>query len=334
MKGAVRRWMQKTGAFSAFRLANRHKALILTYHRFSKDGRDGSTSARAFAKQLEYLVAHYHIVTLSTLVSYLESRESLPPGLAAITIDDGYWDAFEIARPILERLKVPASLFVVTDFVDGTDWLWTDKVRYLTLETKAVRLEGEINHLPIDFVFTDRRSRMAAATRINSYLKTIPESRKQGSIATLSELLAVRLPEVPPAEFSAVTWQQAREMDHTGIEIASHTATHPVLTAVDAAQLRRELQGSKAKLERELDRSVDLFCYPNGDIDAPVWRATLQAGYRAAVSTQEGFNDKSSDLLALRRVHTEPEFGRFVQNTSGFEQAKNRLRYAVARTAS
>ena len=47
MKQAMLRLMQEAGAFTALRLANRHKALILTYHRFSQDGREGSTSTQA-----------------------------------------------------------------------------------------------------------------------------------------------------------------------------------------------------------------------------------------------------------------------------------------------
>ncbi len=63
-------------------------------------------------------------------------------------------------------------------------------------------------------------------------------------------------------------------------------------------------------------------------------RAVKRAGYRAAVTVEEGLNEKGCDLLALRRVHTDSDFTHFVQRTSGFEQMKNRLRYALAKTAS
>jgi len=334
MKQTVLRLMQESGAFTAFRLANRHKALILTYHRFSEDGRDGSTSAQTLAEQLEYLSRHYQLVSLSTLVDHLQGPQPLPAGLAAITIDDGYRDAYEVALPVLRRYDAPATLFAVTQFVDGQLWPWWDKIQYATLNTRALRFEGAINQQSFCFDFKDRASRISAAERLKTYLKTITEERKRENLATIGELLDVELPERAPEIYAGITWQQAREMESAGVEIASHTLTHPILTQVGDDQLDCELRGSKARLEAELRRPVDLICYPNGDANARIRLAAKRAGYRAAVTIEDGFNDKPCDLLALRRVHSEPDFAHFVQCTSGFEQMKNRLRYALAKAAS
>jgi peptidoglycan/xylan/chitin deacetylase (PgdA/CDA1 family) len=334
MKQTVLRLMQESGAFTAFRLVNRHKALIVTYHRFSRDGGDVATSAAAFSDQLEYLTAHYRIVSLATLVDHLQGPGPLPPGLAAITIDDGYRDAYTVALPVLRRYGVPATLFAVTRLLDGRDWLWTDKIQYVVLNTKAVRFEGEIDRQPFHFVLKDRASRLVAAERLKTCLKTVSEERKQEKLATIAELLDVELPKQSPAEYAGISWHEAREMEAAGVELASHTLTHPILNRVGDAQLDRELCESKARMEDEMRRPVELFCYPNGDCDARVIRAAKRAGYRAAVTVEEGFNEKPCELLALRRVHSETDFAHFVQRTSGFEQMKNRLRYALAKTAS
>jgi peptidoglycan/xylan/chitin deacetylase (PgdA/CDA1 family) len=334
MKQTVLRLMQESGAFTAFRLANRHKALILTYHRFSEDGRDGSTSAQTLAEQLEYLSSHYRLVSLARLVDHLQGPRPLPAGLAAITIDDGYRDAYEVALPVLRRYDAPATLFAVTQFVDGQIWPWWDKVQYAMLNTKAIRFEGAINNQPFYLEFKDRASRIGAAERLKTYLKTITEERKQEDVATIAELLDVELPARAPETYAGITWQQAREMQAAGVEIASHTLTHPILTQVGDDQLDCELRGSKARLEAELRCPVDLFCYPNGDANARIRLAAKRAGYRAAVTIEDGFSDKLCDLLALRRIHSETDFAHFVQCTSGFEQMKNRLRYAVAKKAS
>jgi hypothetical protein len=59
-----------------------------------------------------------------------------------------------------------------------------------------------------------------------------------------------------------------------------------------------------------------------------------RAGYRFAVTTRPGFNDEQSDLLTLRRIHTERDLAHFVQRTSGFEQYKNMLRRVRERPAA
>ena len=110
-------------------------------------------------------------------------------------------------------------------------------------------------------------------------------------------------------------------MDAEGIEIGSHTATHPILPNVtDDEMLWRELAASKARLEEMLGRKVPLFCYPNGRHDARVQRATANAGYRCAVTNVPGLNTNQTPLLALRRICPQPDLAHFVQSTSGFEQ--------------
>src|SRR5262252_4185469 len=143
MKGAILNLLRITGAFAPFRWAHRRQALIVTYHRFSEREGGARISARAFAEQVEYLAAHYTLVPLSRLAGCLRKQE-LPPRLAAITIDDGYRDAYEIAFPILRKHCAPATVFVVTEFVEGTTWLWTDKPRYLTASAARQSVDIEI----------------------------------------------------------------------------------------------------------------------------------------------------------------------------------------------
>ena len=333
MKTGLLNVMQAFGAFAPFRIANRSKALILTYHRFG-EYRDGmKTSARALARQLDYLTSRYTLVPLSVLADSMAGGRELPPSVAALTIDDGYWDAYEIAFPILRRYRVPATIFLVTGFVDRECWLWTDKLRFLASKTRATKLDANIGGERLRFPLSGRASRFNAATELNSRLKALPDEAKDDAILRIASSLRVDLPELPPHEYSPLTWGQAREMEAGGVEIGSHTVTHPILTNVDASALQAELRGSKARLEERLGHKVDLFCYPNGNYDARIRRAVEEAGYRCAVTVEPGLNDARSDLLSLKRVHTEQDLAHFAQTTSGFEQVKNRFRYAHAKTA-
>ena len=334
MKASLLNVMQTFGVFAPFRFANRSKALILTYHRFG-ELRDGvKTSARAFARQLDYLASHYRVVPLSYLAELMKRGRELPPRVAALTIDDGYLDAYEIAFPVLRRYGVPATIFLVTAFVDRKCWMWTDKPRFLALKTRATRLEADLGGEKLRMSLSGRASRLKAATELNSRLKALPDELKEATINSIASSLRVSLPELPPHEYCSLTWDQAREMESFGVEIGSHSVSHPILTNLDEAVLRAELKESKARLEAELGHAVKLFCYPNGNYDARVRRAVEEAGYTCAVTVEPGLNDGVSDMLALKRVHTEQDLARFAQATSGFEQVKNRFRYAQAKTAS
>ncbi|HKP87285.1 MAG TPA: polysaccharide deacetylase family protein [Blastocatellia bacterium] len=317
--------MKVTGSFAPFRFANRNRALILTYHRFG-DGSDGAmTSARDFCEQLDYLAAHYEIVPLSFIAARLRTKRGLPARVAAITIDDGYSDSYAVAFPILRDRNLPATIFVVTEFVERKIWMWTDKLRYLALRARKESLEATVANRELRFTLNGRASRVTAAERVNAVLKSISEDDKNKAIARLSESLGVEIPGTPPDDLGPITWQQAREMDRAGVEIASHTLTHPILTNVGPDQLRGEVAESRARLQSILKRKVDLFCYPNGSYNRAVVNEVERAGYASAVTVEHGLNDGQSHPFALKRIHTEPDIAHFVQSTSGFEQIKASL---------
>ncbi|HWQ35065.1 MAG TPA: polysaccharide deacetylase family protein [Blastocatellia bacterium] len=329
MKEILLRLAWKFGGFAPFRLANRRRALVLTYHRFSADGADRTTSAEMFEWQLHYLTRRYQVVPLSLIADCLAQRRELPSRAVAITIDDGYRDAFEIAFPLLRKYHAPATLFAVTDFTDQKIWLWPDKARFICLHTSSqnseITLGGEQRRMNL----TDHEARLQAADRINDALKLLPTDEREARLSRIATMLKVALPALPPPDYSAATWEQLREMAAAGIEIGSHTVTHPILTTLEPAQLDAELRESRARLTAGLHREVKLFCYPNGDSDRRVRAAAGRAGYQCAATCEPGLIEQNSPLLALPRIHTERDPAHFAQSTSGFELRKNRLRNAL-----
>ena len=101
---------------------------------------------------------------------------------------------------------------------------------------------------------------------------------------------------------SLMDWGRITEISKHGIQIGSHTKTHPALTKLSPGSLTDELVGSKREIEERLNRPVDHFCYPYGDCDDRVKDAVKNAGYHYAVVTQRGHVVPGNDPFALRRV--------------------------------
>jgi peptidoglycan/xylan/chitin deacetylase (PgdA/CDA1 family) len=326
MKKALLKTMYNLGAFAPFRLANREKVLILTYHRFSREKNAHTISSAEFAAQLEYLNKNNRVLSLSDTIDCLENGKSLPPNTTVITIDDGYSDAYEIAFPVLKKFKMPATLYVVTDFLDEKCWLWTDLMRYVLLKTESdsvkIEFEGEDK---IESELGGETQRLETASRINSRLKKMPNEQKEAKIKEIAESLNVEIPPLPTEEFSPVSWQQAREMDAENVKIESHTATHPILTNICKKQLDFELKTSKMRLEEILDREVGHFCYPNGSFNENAQKAVEKAGYKSAVTTDYGFNEKHSNRFLLKRIDAQSNIANFAQSVSGFEAIKQKI---------
>lgn len=102
-----------------------------------------------------------------------------------------------------------------------------------------------------------------------------------------------------------LSWKMVKEMHREGMEIGSHTVTHPNLRTCGPGRLHREISSSRERLEQALRAPVSLFAYPYGharSFDKGVQDCVRKAGYRAACSNLPGSNALDSDLYALRRV--------------------------------
>jgi peptidoglycan/xylan/chitin deacetylase (PgdA/CDA1 family) len=87
-----------------------------------------------------------------------------------------------------------------------------------------------------------------------------------------------------PDELATLTFDALAELADRGVEIGSHTISHPRLTELADDELRRELVDSRAELEDRLGRSCVFLAYPFGGEDERVRRATRAAGYAGAFS--------------------------------------------------
>lgn len=85
------------------------RSAILTYHSLDDSGSVISISPGIFKNQLESLAAAgVPVVPLDKVAG--------TPGALAITFDDGFLNLAEYAFPLLDRLRFPATVFVVSRF--------------------------------------------------------------------------------------------------------------------------------------------------------------------------------------------------------------------------
>lgn len=75
---------------------------------------------------------------------------------------------------------------------------------------------------------------------------------------------------------------EARSLHEAGMEVASHSLSHPDLRLLDDAALERELRQSKAAVEQITGEPCRSFAYPYGLYDGRVVRAVAAAGYELA----------------------------------------------------
>ena len=99
-----------------------------------------------------------------------------------------------------------------------------------------------------------------------------------------------------------MNWEELKDLLNNGMEIGSHTITHPNLRRVAPSQLIYEIKNSKTILEKNLDYQIEVFAYPYGIFDSKIIEAVSKANYKMARTTIWGLDQNMENLYTLRAV--------------------------------
>jgi peptidoglycan/xylan/chitin deacetylase (PgdA/CDA1 family) len=231
--------------------------------------------ARELERQLRYLARRFDVVSLDELGKGEKS------GRIALTFDDGLRSNVEVAYPILVKLGLPATFFVCPALVDERRWLWNHEAR------------ARLHRLGADAEATERL--IEQMKRMDLRTRRAVEERLRDETQDYRPSAAER------EAYEPAGWEALRALDPALVAIGSHTLTHPILTTLDAQEAEKEICGSRELLERRLGRPVELFCYPNGNVDSTTL-ALVRRTYRVAVTVAPGAVQPGCDPLLLPRL--------------------------------
>jgi len=182
---------------------------------------------------------------------------------------------------------------------------WFERIQYAIRKTgKAfghLKLNGKFYDIPLRSV----SERLQAISFIKSKLKKNQPWTIESYVNEIEKRLRVPVAESVGIRF--MNWEHVREMASAGMEIGSHTLSHPILSLLPDSQARVEIVGSKVRLEEELRQPVRSFCYPNGkrsDFSEITKKIVKEAGYTSASTTEVDYFDCKTDLYEIPRFYT------------------------------
>jgi peptidoglycan/xylan/chitin deacetylase (PgdA/CDA1 family) len=131
---------------------------------------------------------------------------------------------------------------------------------------------------------------------------TFDDGYPQDVSVALPVLRARHWPAVLNLQIGNLAPARVRQLLAAGWEIDAHTFTHPDLTRVDAAQLRREVAGSRKWIQSVFGAPANFFCYPFGRYDPRVVAAVRRAGYVGAETQTPGDASPTDGMYRLHRI--------------------------------
>lgn len=108
---------------------------VLGYHSIGEKFEDNPlvVSKELFREHLQSIKDEgYTTITLHELYNYLYKGEPIPVKSVVITFDDGYMDNYTNAFPILKEFSMNATIFIISDFLDGNNYMLPSQVKEMS----------------------------------------------------------------------------------------------------------------------------------------------------------------------------------------------------------
>ncbi len=251
----------------------------------------------------------FEILTLDEVPQRLASGRNSRP-FACFTFDDGYRDNSEHAYPLFKRLGVPFTIYVPTDYPDGRGDLWWLMLEKVIAEADRVSVDVDGNTLLFDCRTVAAKD--SAFAEIYWRLRRMNEMAARDVVARLASAHGHSTQQL--CRDHIMNWDEIRALARDPlVTIAAHTCRHVALGKLDAAEARREMLESIARIEAELGRPCRHFSYPYGceaSAGPREFALARELGMATAVTTRKGLVQRShaDALSALPRLSLNGDF--------------------------
>ncbi len=260
-----------------------------------------------FEAQMRFLARRRRVVALSDLVDMLRDGETISPGTVVITFDDGYLDNLEVAADILDRLGLPATLFVPTGVIDRGENQWVDRLyaMFCARTNHVLHFDDERHDLATDAI-------PVYHMLCRRLLVSPPEDREQ-LLHSVHEQLA---PHTEPPRLT-LTWDELRSLASGPFSIQSHGVDHVDLRS-HAGHALTEARSSHDRIVAMIGHAPEHFSFPYGRSCNAARDALHRTGYVSAVSDSPlCLIAPGVDVLAMPRVEAPASSARLAFLTSG-----------------
>ena len=197
-----------------------------------------------------------------------------------------------VSIPILMYHEIgdgPNSLYVADQhFAEQMRYLYDNGYRVVSLaEANEMLLKQEVSSQTVALTFDD--GYLSFYTKVWPLLK---EYNFGATVFVITDFIG---------NYNYVSWDHIHEMSNCGIEIGSHSQSHPSLPVLNDVGLSKQISGSKEILEQN-GLTIVSFCYPSGQYNTNAVNQVMKSGYKAAVTTKFGIASSNNSHYLLPRV--------------------------------
>ena len=243
------------------------------------------------------------VLTLSDGVSRLYEG-TLPPRSVAITFDDGFYDFYEKALPILKEFEFPATVYLTTYYSENNKpifgiaaayLLWKGKERHLDLES----LFGLSEILDLSLESERKKAHSIIVNHAENH--DLSAERKNNLLSELCAQLDFDFQEFCRSRvLQLMNSKEITQITKAGIDVQLHTHRHRV--PMDEQLFGREIVDNKRVIETATGQSPIHFCYPSGQYSSNFFPWLKKAKVVSATTCDAALSHQGSNPYLLPRL--------------------------------
>lgn len=239
-----------------------------------------------FELHAAYLAAHCQVISLDDLMGLVAEKKDIPARTLAITFDDGWYDNYQHALPILRRYRLPATIFLATSYMETKNLFWTDLLcLHLNKIWKAAKGRGSVltNQDPTIQQFLNGLNQIQNTRTLVLLVDSILAFLKKASVDERIRFLQALQTVLPlqDSDFTArsfLTWKEAKEMSAHNITFGSHSHSHQSYLELTPEEIKEDVMTSIDLLSSHYLPTTKVFCYPGGYLNHITQRCLSQLG--------------------------------------------------------
>jgi peptidoglycan/xylan/chitin deacetylase (PgdA/CDA1 family) len=249
----------------------RERLLILCYHGVSLEDEhlwrpQLYMPPSLLGQRLETLRAmRCSVLPLGEALTRLRSGD-LPPRSVAITFDDGTYDFYKQAYPLLKNYEYPVTVYQTTYYTDHEMPIFNLTCSYLLWKRRGERLSGaqELGlSEPVDLSTELGRHRIVRTLIERSERANLTGLEKNEIARRLAESLGIDYTVYAAKRMlQLMNAQEVAEVARNGVDVQLHSHRHR--TPEDETLFRREIAENRERILALTGREASHFCYPSG----------------------------------------------------------------------
>ena len=228
---------------------------------------------------------------------------SLPRRAVCITFDDGTYDFYKQAYPLLKRYQFPATVYQTTYYMDFERPIFTLICSYMLWKRRGVVITDGTDlglHFPLDLRTEVGRHQIVRALIDLGEREDWTGQQKDAVAARLASFLKLDYEALREKQILRIMNRaQVEEIAANGVDVQLHTHRHR--TPEDENLFRREIQDNRRELESVRAHNPVHFCYPAGVYREQFYRWLAAEQVISATTCDAGLASATSEHMLIPR---------------------------------